>query len=128
MSTRLTNEKSAFKADGIISAKTNIGRNKSDVEIKQWEFFKKVEGLSSDYISKMLNIASTFFTPNFTLPSKEALNDILRATTLISAIYTKTRQVAGFLDNSKGDRTKKKEYIKLVVQNATKNYKEVKVE
>lgn len=127
MGSRLSNEKTSFKTESILSAKTNVGRSKSDVEVKQWEFFKKIEGLSTDYISKMLNIASTFFTPSFTLPSKEALNDILRGAFLISAIYTKTKQVAGFLDTSEGDRTKKKEYIKLIVKNATKKYKEVKI-
>lgn len=128
MPTRLTNEKSVFKADTFVGSQTNIGRSKNDVEVKQWEFFKKIEGLSTDYIGKMLNIASTFFTPGLTMPSKEILNDVLRASSLITAIYTKAKQVAGFLDKTNSDRNKKKEYIKLTVKNATKHYKEVKAE
>lgn len=124
----LSNEKATLKADTVISKVNNVEKNKSDVEIKQWEFFKKIEGLSTDYIPKMLNIASTFFTPSFTLPSKEILNDVLRATHLITGIYTKTKQITGFLDSDSGDKAKKKQYIKLVVKNATIEYKEVKVE
>ncbi|MGL5719161.1 hypothetical protein [Cetobacterium sp.] len=128
MGARLSNEDTSFKASDVLAKKTNVGRSKSDVEVKQWEFFKKVEGLSSDYITKMFNLASTFFTPALTLPSKEALNDTLRATHLIAGIYTKAKQIAGFLDSTSGDKEKKKQYIHLVVKNATIEYKEVRVE
>ena len=123
MSIRLSNEKSTLKADKVVSSETNVGRSNSDVEVKQWEFFKKVEGLSTDYITKMLNIASTFFTPNLTMPSKEIFNKVLKASALVSAIYTKTKQITGALNKETGDRYKKKEYVRLAVKKATSNYK-----
>lgn len=119
---RPSNHNTTFEVNNVKSKQVKAARSESDTDIKPWEFLKKIDGLSTDFLNKQINIPSTAFTPNFTLPSKAAFSNIYMAYNLLSGIYKKASQIASIFDK-KGNKEIKKEFIKNSIALATRGYK-----
>ncbi|MGL5315271.1 MAG: hypothetical protein ACRCX2_19845 [Paraclostridium sp.] len=121
MLARLSNAVASFKTKNIISKNTNSSTNRSETDIKSWEFMKKIDGLNTDFLNKQINIPSTAITPNFTLPSKAAFSNILFAYNLISGITKKITQISSVFDKTSDDKIQK-EFIKVSIGLSSRGY------
>lgn len=89
---------------------TNVGMDRKEEQQEQWEFFKKISGIMTDYLNKMINIPSTLFTPNFVLPSKAQFAAILKTIGLVKGVIYKFKQIDNAL-HSRDQRSTERERI-----------------
>ncbi|MGL5712410.1 MAG: hypothetical protein ACRCX2_05270 [Paraclostridium sp.] len=122
MQSTLSNLMTTLKLRNSVSKTSKSSTSESETSIKSWEFMKKIDGLNTDYLLKQINIASTAITPNFTIPSKAAFNNILFAYNLLKGISKKATQLVAVFDKD-SDTSKQKEFIKLTVALSTRGYK-----
>ncbi|MGL5713960.1 MAG: hypothetical protein ACRCX2_13140 [Paraclostridium sp.] len=121
MLTTLSNAMATFKTRNTISNSTKSSTNTAETDVKSWEFMKKIEGLNTDYLLKQMNIPSTAITPNLTLPSKAAFNNIFFAFNLLKGINKKANQLVSVFDKD-NDNLKQKEFIKLSIALSSRGY------
>ncbi|MGL5716490.1 MAG: hypothetical protein ACRCXX_14235 [Cetobacterium sp.] len=122
MLAKFSNMKASFKTKNTISEQSKTLKNETDTDIKSWEFMKKIDGLSTDFLNKQINIPSTAFTPNFTLPSKAAFSNIFFAYNVLNGIYKKISQVSAIFDKN-SNASIKKEFIKNSIALSTRGFK-----
>lgn len=99
-----------LKADTL-----NSGIDKKEEQYEQWEFFKKVSGVMTDYITKMINIPSTLFTPSFVLPSKAQFAAILKTIGLVKGVIYKFKQIDKALHTRDQRSTERERIAKLAI-------------
>ena len=75
MSVRISNNTAGIKVNNVKSETVNSNVSKSQTQHKSWEFFKNIQGIVTDFLNKQINIPSTAFTPNFVLPTKNAIEN-----------------------------------------------------
>lgn len=121
MLARLSNAVASFKSKNIVSQSTNSGKSTNETDIKSWEFMKKIDGLSTDYILKQINIASTVLTPGFTLPSVAAFNNVFFAYNLLNGVTKKINQLVSVFDKN-SNTAKQKEFIKISIGLSSRGY------
>lgn len=119
---KLSNLMSTLKVKNVNSQQTKSSKTESDTDIKSWEFMKKIDGLSTDFLNKQINIPSTAITPNFTMPTKAAFGNILFAYNLMNGIYKKVNQITAIFDKSSNTQIRK-EFIKNSIALSTRGYK-----
>ncbi|MGL6099270.1 MAG: hypothetical protein ACRC0G_06580 [Fusobacteriaceae bacterium] len=122
MLARLSNYAASFKTKNVVSNSTKSSTSTSETDVKSWEFMKKIDGLNTDYLLKQLNIASTAITPNFTLPSKAAFNNVFFAYNMLSGITKKVTQLVNVFDKN-NDTVKQKEFLKISIGLSSRGYK-----
>ena len=115
---------SKFKFDGDVEVNGNIKSKSSNTVIEkkeenynQWEFFKKVDGLLTDQIQKMVNIPSTLFTPAFSMPSKLMFSNVAKVIAIIKGVIHKVKKIDEALHNNRNESSKRKKMVKLAILN-----------
>ncbi len=113
-----------FKFDGDVEVNGNIKSKSSNTVIEkkeenynQWEFFKKVDGLLTDQIQKMVNIPSTLFTPAFSLPSKLMFSNVAKVIAIIKGVIHKFKKIDEALHQNRNESSKRKKMVKLAILN-----------
>lgn len=118
------NLKGNTTVQGNLNAKSsNVGVSKKEENFKQWEFFKNVEGVLTETITKMLNIPSTLFTPAFSLPSKAQFANILKTIAIIKAVMYKFRQIDEALHKNKNTTSDRKRIARMEILTALEKNK-----
>ena len=114
-----------FKFDGNVEINGNIkSKSTSTISEKkeenhnQWEFFKKIDGLLTDQITKMVNIPSTLFTPAFSLPSKAQFVNIMKIIAVIKGVMYKFRRINEILDKNNQKTSERKKLVRLSILNS----------
>lgn len=114
-----------FKFDGDVEVNGNIKSKSSNTVIEkkeenynQWEFFKKVDGLLTDQIQKMVNIPSTLFTPAFSLPSKLMFSNVAKVIAIIKGVIHKFKKLDEALHQNRNESSKRKKMVKLSILNS----------
>lgn len=114
-----------FKFDGNVEINGNIkSKSTSTISEKkeenhnQWEFFKKIDGLLTDQITKMVNIPSTLFTPAFALPSKAQFVNIMKIIAVIKGVMYKFRRINEILDKNNQKTSERKKLVRLSILNS----------
>lgn len=114
-----------FKFDGDVEVNGNIKSKSSNTVIEkkeenynQWEFFKKVDGLLTDQIQKMVNIPSTLFTPAFSLPSKLMFSNVAKVIAIIKGVIHKFKKIDEALHQNRNESSKRKKMVRLSILNS----------
>lgn len=114
-----------FKFDGDVEVNGNIKSKSSNTIIEkkeenynQWEFFKKVDGLLTDQIQKMVNIPSTLFTPAFSLPSKLMFSNVAKVIAIIKGVIHKFKKIDEALHQNRNESSKRKKMVRLSILNS----------
>lgn len=102
-------------SQNIKSGSINVDKTKTGTEIKQWEFFAKVDSMVTDYITKMMGIPSTLFTPAMVLPSKVWFQNIVKTIALIKAVMTKMRQINYRINKNNNKSTFSRKIVQLQI-------------
>ena len=115
---------SKFKFDGDVEVNGNIKSKSSNTVIEkkeenynQWEFFKKVDGLLTDQIQKMVNIPSTLFTPAFSMPSKLMFSNVAKVIAIIKGVIYKFKKIDEALHKNRNESSKRKKIVRLSILN-----------
>lgn len=113
-----------FKFNGDVEVNGNIKSKSSNTIIEkkeenynQWEFFKKVDGLLTDQIQKMVNIPSTLFTPSFSMPSKLMFSNVAKVIAIIKGVIYKFKKIDEALHKNRNESSKRKKMVKLAILN-----------
>ena len=113
-----------FKFNGDVEINGNIKSKSSNTIIEkkeenynQWEFFKKVDGLLTDQIQKMVNIPSTLFTPSFSMPSKLMFSNVAKVIAIIKGVIYKFKKIDEALHKNRNESSKRKKMVKLTILN-----------
>lgn len=113
-----------FKFNGDVEINGNITSKSSNTIVEkkeenynQWEFFKKVDGLLTDQIQKMVNIPSTLFTPALSLPSKLMFSNVSKVIAVIKGVIYKFKKIDEALHQNRNESSKRKKMIKLAILN-----------
>ena len=113
-----------FKFDGdeevngnIKSKSSNTVIEKKEENYNQWEFFKKVDGLLTDQIQKMVNIPSTLFTPAFSMPSKLMFSNVAKVIAIIKGVIYKFKKIDEALHKKRNESSKRKKIVRLSILN-----------
>lgn len=113
-----------FKFNGDVEINGNIKSKSSNTIIEkkeenynQWEFFKKVDGLLTDQIQKMVNIPSTLFTPSFSMPSKLMFSNVAKVIAIIKGVIYKFKKIDEALHKNRNESSKRKKMVKLAILN-----------
>jgi hypothetical protein len=80
---------------------TNVTKSttlEADVTKSSWEFFKKLEGLNTDLITKM--IPSTAITPIKSMLSVEVFNEAIMAAAVIAGVAAKVKELSTLFSSS----------------------------
>ena len=114
-----------FKFNGDVEINGNITSKSSNTIVEkkeenynQWEFFKKVDGLLTDQIQKMVNIPSTLFTPALSLPSKLMFSNIAKVIAVIKGVIYKFKKIDEALHQNRNESSKRKKMVKLAILNS----------
>lgn len=117
--------KGSFKVDGDIEVKdTNTANTNTDNFNGSWEFFKNTFGIITDFMNKQIMIPSTAFTPDFPLPTKAILLNIVKAKEALTIIKNKVKQLSNAMDKDNSSTLKQKQIVKINIVNAYNKYKE----
>ena len=113
-----------FKFNGDVEINGNITSKSSNTIVEkkeenynQWEFFKKVDGLLTDQIQKMVNIPSTLFTPALSLPSKLMFSNVAKVIAVIKGVIYKFKKIDEALHQNRNESSKRKKMVKLTILN-----------
>lgn len=113
-----------FKFNGDVEINGNITSKSSNTIVEkkeenynQWEFFKKVDGLLTDQIQKMVNIPSTLFTPALSLPSKLMFSNVSKVIAVIKGVIYKFKKIDEALHQNINESSKRKKMVKLAILN-----------
>ena len=113
-----------FKFNGDVEINGNITSKSSNTIVEkkeenynQWEFFKKVDGLLTDQIQKMVNIPSTLFTPALSLPSKLMFSNVSKVIAVSKGVIYKFKKIDEALHQNRNESSKRKKMIKLAILN-----------
>ena len=113
-----------FKFNGDVEINGNITSKSSNTIVEkkeenynQWEFFKKVDGLLTDQIQKMVNIPSTLFTPALSLPSKLMFSNVAKVIAVIKGVIYKFKKIDEALHQNRNESSKRKKMVKLAILN-----------
>ena len=110
--------KGDIEVDGAVTSRTsNTIIEKKEENHNQWEFFKKVDGLLTDEIQKMVNIPSTLFTPAFALPSKSQFANVTKVIALIKGVMHKFKRINETIKNNHNEVSKRKKLVRLSILN-----------
>lgn len=101
----------------ITSKSSNTIVEKKEENYNQWEFFKKVDGLLTDQIQKMVNIPSTLFTPALSLPSKLMFSNVAKVIAVIKGVIYKFKKIDEALHQNRNESSKRKKMVKLAILN-----------
>ena len=111
-----------FKFNGDVEINGNITSKSSNTIVEkkeenynQWEFFKKVDGLLTDQIQKMVNIPSTLFTPALSLPSKLMFSNVAKVIAVIKGVIYKFKKIDEALHQNRNESSKRKKMVKLAI-------------
>ena len=114
-----------FKFNGDVEINGNVTSKSSNTIVEkkeenynQWEFFKKVDGLLTDQIQKMVNIPSTLFTPALSLPSKLMFSNIAKVIAVIKGVIYKFKKIDEALHQNRNESSKRKKMVKLAILNS----------
>lgn len=115
---KLSNENTTLKTEQVNSKNisgSNVNVNQLNTE---WEFFKKNNGIVTDYLNKQINIPSTAFTPNMVLPSKTIFTNIMAGYSVLSSLSNIMKKLSGTLQAESSFSFKSKEVVKKSVASA----------
>lgn len=122
MQAKFSNMNATLKTKNNVSEQSKTMKAETETDIRGWEFMKKIDGLSTDFLNKQINIPSTAFTPNFTLPSKAAFSNIFFAYNVLNGIYKKISQVSAVFDKNSNTAIRK-DFIKNSIALSTRGFK-----
>ena len=106
------------EVNGTVKSKSsNTVVDKKEETYNQWEFFKKVDGLLTDQIQKMINIPSTLFTPALSLPSKLMFSNIAKVVAVIKGVIYKFKKIDEALHQNRNQSSKRKKMVRLSILN-----------
>ena len=106
------------EVNGTVKSKSsNTVIDKKEETYNQWEFFKKVDGLLTDQIQKMINIPSTLFTPALSLPSKLMFSNIAKVVAVIKGVIYKFKKIDEALHQNRNESSKRKKMVRLSIMN-----------
>lgn len=106
------------EVNGTVNSKSsNTVVDKKEETYNQWEFFKKVDGLLTDQIQKMVNIPSTLFTPSLSLPSKLMFSNIAKVVAVIKGVIYKFKKIDETLHKNRNQSSKRKKMVRLSILN-----------
>lgn len=113
MSVRISNDDVGIKVTNIKTNESNSTSNKVDTQQNSWEFFKKIDGVITDFLNKQINIPSTAFTPNFVLTTKEAFAKITMVISIFTQLKSKLTTIAEVISGSSTNTEtyKRKKYV-----------------
>lgn len=109
--------------ENVVANKANLNNTKTNEVDTSWEFFKMRSGVVTDYMQKMINIPSTFFTPAFVEPSKAFFKDAVQTLALIKAVLHKFRQINDVIDKNKKKTSERKKIARLSILNSLEKSK-----
>ena len=115
-------KKNNIKIESVKSKETNIVQGRVSDRITSWEFFKKADDLFTDYITKMVNIPSTFLTPAFVLPTKMGFLKMLEILAFLKITFQKIEQISAILDKNEKRSSERKKIAKLAIFNALNKF------
>lgn len=115
----LSNQKNQTLQTKNIRAKdSDASTAKANTQVSSWEFFNKIHGIFTDEITKMVNLASTLFTPQLSLPTKANYLKVLEAVAYLKIVFRKFNQITAVIEKNNGKDTKRKKIAKLAIFNA----------
>lgn len=110
--------------DGNVNAKkTDSATSSSGTIHGPWEFFNEIKGLVTRPLNQQICIPSTAFTPDFSLPTKSILVNIIKAKDILLTIKNKIKQISDAADKDNSDRLKQKEIVRINIVNAYNKFK-----
>lgn len=125
MSENIFKTKDSFTVSGNVNAKKSESSTSStDTFHGPWEFFKDVIGLVTRPLNQQICIPSTAFTPDFSLPTKAILVNIIKAKDTLTTINNKIKQISNSFDKDHSDVLKQKEIVKINIVRSYKKYKQ----
>lgn len=117
--------KDSTKIGGSVKTdKVNTSTTSHDQSHGSWEFFKDIRGLVTRPLNQQISIPSTAFTPDFSLPTKAILVNIIKAKEVLTIIRNKVKQLSNAMDKDNSDALKQKEIVRINIVNAYKKFKE----
>lgn len=105
-----------------VSKNSNTDSLNADNYKGPWEFFKDVHGIITRPMNIQINIPSTAFTPNFALPSKAILSNIVSAKNILSGLAKKAKSLANVIDSTSSLAAKQKQIVKVGISLAYKKF------
>lgn len=115
--------KDIFTNGSTVSKDVNTDTLKNDNYHGPWEFFKDIHGIISRPMNEQINIPSTAFTPNFSMPSKAILNNIVLAKNFLESLLKKINDVSNVFSNN-SNYVKQNKIVKLSIAKAYDKFKE----
>lgn len=112
---RLSNAGSGLKTKQINVQNSSSATLETETNKVGWEFFKKINGLVTDYLNKQINIPSTSFTPNMVLPTKDIFAHIMMAKSFMEQLKTKIEILSNAFSKDESYTAKRKEYVRKVI-------------
>jgi len=95
---KLHNFSTRFKVEKVASKSVKATTSEADTTRKAYEFFKNLEGLTTELITK--HFPSTAVTPIMGMPSIECFMDAVQAATMIKAVLTRVQTITSFFSSS----------------------------
>lgn len=115
---------SSLKTDTNLTGNSvNTPTSNVDTSKGSWEFFKDILGIVTRPINQQIQIPSTAFTPDFALPTKAILLDIIKAKDMLKDIKNIISDVSNNFGNDNSNILKQKQMLKMSIGYAYKLFK-----
>lgn len=111
-----------MKVEGVKAKETNTVYGRTSDSIQSWEFFKKADDLFTDFMTKMVNIPSTFLTPAFTFPTKMGFLKMLEVVAFLKIVFKKIDQISAILDKNEKRSSDRKKLAKMAIFNSLNKF------
>ena len=118
MAIKFAKDNVAIKTETVNSENVVSKDSTAEVLKTEWEFFKTVKGFLTDKMNAQINIPSTAFTPDFSMPTKEAFMKILMAKAMFDALSTRVKQLSNAVNGTSSDAAKQKAIVKRQIEKA----------
>lgn len=114
----LSNDNAEIKIDGAKIKTFSVKDSQAETTKGPASFFKSIEGVVTEYITKQIKIPSTAFTPAFSLTTKQSFSKILFTISAIKQITGRIKKIADVFskDNKHSRYCHRKEYVRAVIQ------------
>lgn len=105
-----------------VSQSSNTDSTNTDNYKGPWEFFKDIHGIITRPMNEQINIPSTAFTPNFSLPSKAIISNIISAKNIFTELTKKAKTFANIIDSTSSIALKQKQIVKSSIALSCKKF------
>lgn len=114
----------SLKTDTNLTGKAvNTPTANVDSSKGSWEFFKDILGIVTRPINQQIQIPSTAFTPDFSLPTKAILLNILKAKDVLSLIKNKLTNISSVFSKDHSNTLKQQKILKMNIGYSYKKFK-----